>query len=294
MSSTIQRFLFDKIPMRGAMVDLTDAWKTIAQQKDYPDGLQHFLSELIAANVLIAANIKFTGKIIIQINDNKKVGLIVSECTNDLKIRATAKFSENTHKDTQITYKDCVSQGILVISVDTEDSKHRYQSLVPLSNIDLATAIEEYMLQSEQLKSLFLFAYANDRVVGFMLQQLPDHASKFIEDIERVCLLAETLTTAELLNLNLDVLLKKVFPEDDIMLFSKQNVVFSCNCSLEKVTGMLRSLGHEEALSIIAERGSIEVTCDFCNTCYNFTENDVKNMFSILCIDIESISNEIH
>lgn len=294
MSSVIQRFIFDKIPMRGAMVDLTDAWQTISGQKDYPDGVQHFLSELIAANVLIAANIKFTGKIIIQINDNKKVGLIVSECTNDLKIRATAKFSENTHKDTQITYKDCVSQGILVISVDTEDSKHRYQSLVPLSNIDLATAIEEYMLQSEQLKSLFLFAYANDRVVGFMLQQLPDHTNKFIDDIERVCLLAETLTHTELLNLNLDVLLKKVFPEDDIMLFGQQNVVFSCTCSLEKVTGMLRSLGHEEALSIIAERGSIEVTCDFCNTCYNFTENDVKNMFSVLCVDIESISNEIH
>lgn len=294
MTSTIQRFIFDKIPIRGALVDLTESWQTIAKQKDYPDGIQHFLSELIAANVLIAANIKFEGKIIIQINDNKKVGLIVSECTNDLKIRATAKFSENTHKDTQITYQDCVSHGILVISVDTEGSKHRYQSLVPLSNIDLATAIEEYMLQSEQLRSFFLFAYANDRIVGFMLQQLPDHASKFINEIERVSILANTLTASELLNLELETLLKKVFPEDDIMLFDKQNVVFSCTCSLDKVANMLRSLGQAEALSIIAERGSIDVTCDFCNTHYNFTSSDVTNMFSVLCIDIESISHEIH
>lgn len=294
MTSTIQRFIFDKIPMRGALVDLTECWQTISKQKDYPDGIQHFLGELIAANVLIAANLKFDGKIIIQINDNKKVGLLVSECTNDLKLRATAKFSEHTHTDTQITYKDCVSQGILVISIDTNDSKHRYQSLVPLSNVDLATAIEEYMLQSEQLKSLFLFAYVKDRVVGFMLQQLPDHVSRYADDIERIIVLADTLTTTELLNLNLETLLKKVFPEDDIMLFDRQSVVFSCTCNLDKVTDMLRSLGQEEALSIIAERGNIEVTCDFCNTHYSFTEDDVKSMFSVLCIDIESVSHEIH
>lgn len=294
MSSTLQRFIFDKIPMRGAFVDLTDVWATISTQREYPDGIKQFLGELTAANVLIASSIKFEGKVIIQINDNPKIGLMVSECTNNLKVRATAKFSKTTYEDGQVSYHDCVSKGILVISVDTDNSHNRYQSLVPLSSHDLATALEEYMLQSEQLNSLFLFAYTNNRVVGFMLQQLPDHASEFSNDIEKVCVLANTLTHEELLSLDLAQILSKIFYEDDIILFDKEKVKFSCTCSLERVTNMLRSLGQEEALSIIAERGSIEVACDFCNNHYNFTECDVKTMFSVLCLDIESVSSEIH
>jgi molecular chaperone Hsp33 len=150
------------------------------------------------------------------------------------------------------------------------------------------------MLQSEQLNSLFLFAYTKERVVGFMLQQLPDTKTKFSDDIKRICTAANTLTHDELLTADLSRILPKVFPEDDIILLNKEKVKFSCTCSLERVTNMLRSLGEEEILSIITEQGSIDVTCDFCNSHYTFTEDDVKAMFSAICFDIESISNEIH
>lgn len=292
--SFVRRFLFDQLPVRGAYVELTDVWLTISAQKEYPDGIRQFLGELIAANILMTSSMKLQGKVIAQINDNPKVDLVVSECTHDLKVRATAKFSVGTHKDAQVSYKDCASGGILVISVDSSTDKKRYQSVAVLANHDLATALDEYMIQSEQLKSLFVLVYTESKIVGLMLQQLPDHADKYVDEVARIFVLAGTLTRDELLRDEIDVLLQKIFAEDDIVIFDRQAVTFSCTCSHDKVSGMLLSLGKEEAQSIIAEMGKIEVTCDFCNMHYVFSEQDITDMFSILCVDIESISKEIH
>jgi molecular chaperone Hsp33 len=57
---------------------------------------------------------------------------------------------------------------------------------------------------------------------------------------------------------------------------------------------MLRNLGKVEVEDIIAEFGSVEVSCDYCNSVYSFTASDLHNIFNILDIDIESISREIH
>jgi molecular chaperone Hsp33 len=290
----VWRFIFDKLPIRGAYVELTDVWQTIAAQKDYPEGIRQLLGELLVANILMTTNIKLNGKITAQIQDNPKLNLVVSECSNDLQVRATAKFDAITHKDNQVSYTECVTRGSLIISIDSQTEGKLYQSVVPLSGQDLTTVLNDYMLQSEQLCSIFVLAYTDTKIVGFMLQQLPDPNGEHIEDMERVFLLAQTLSKTELLHDEIAIILHKLFNEDDIVLFDPQPATFSCTCSRDKVTNMLRILGKEEAQSIINEQGSIKVTCDFCNTAYEYDANDVELMFSILCFDMESISQEFH
>jgi molecular chaperone Hsp33 len=55
---------------------------------------------------------------------------------------------------------------------------------------------------------------------------------------------------------------------------------FVCSCSRERVRGMLRALGREESESLIAERGMVEVGCDFCGVQYYFDAVDVGEMFT--------------
>ncbi len=292
--SFVRRFIFDKLPVRGAFVDLTDVWQTIAAQKEYPEGIKQLLGELIAANVLMTSNIKLHGKVTAQIQDNEKFDLVVSECNHDLHVRATAKFESSVHADNQVSYLDCISHGSLVISITSDQDGKLYQSVVALAHHDLSKVLTNYMLQSEQLQAIFIIAYTTERVVGFLLQQLPDHAGVHMDDINRIFMLAETLTTSELLHHDLSTILHRLFSEDDLVLFDPNIVQFKCTCSRERVSNMLRSLGQEEALSIIADEGKITVTCDFCNTIYSFNENDVQDMFNTLCIDIECISQELH
>lgn len=293
-NSFVQRFIFDKLPIRGACVDLTDVWQTIAVQKEYTTGIRQVLGELMAANILMMSNVKLHGKIIAQIQDNPKLDLVVSECDHDMHVRATAKFERSVHEDSQVNYNDCIKQGTLVISIDSNNDGKVYQSVVALAGHDLGQVLTEYMLQSEQLRTLFVIAYSENRIVGFMLQQLPDQAGLHEDDINRIFMLADTLTQNELQHYDLNNILHRLFNEDDIVLFDAQKVQFKCTCGRERVTNMLRSLGQEEALSIIADEGSITVTCDFCNTVYSFNEQDVQDMFSTLCVDIECISQEIH
>ena len=54
---------------------------------------------------------------------------------------------------------------------------------------------------------------------------------------------------------------------------------FACNCSRDRVRGMLRGLGREEVQSILAERGDVEIGCEFCGTQYRFDAVDVGDVF---------------
>ena len=292
--SFVRKFIFDKLPIRGAYVELTDTWHTIAAQKEYPDGIRQLLGEMLVSNVLLTTNIKFEGKIIAQIQGNPKLDLLVSECTNALKVRATAKFSEAIHQDNQISYSHCIKAGTLVISIDSNNDGKLYQSVVSLNGHNIEEILTDYMIQSEQLRTIFVIAYSPKKVVGFMIQQLPDIDKKMEDDIERVFFLAETLKHNELITNEINVILSRLFGEDDVILYEPQEIQFSCTCSRERVSNMLRSLGQEEALSIIADEELINVTCDFCNTVYSFDSQNVEDMFKTLCIDIECVSQEVH
>ncbi|MBP9742968.1 MAG: Hsp33 family molecular chaperone HslO [Burkholderiales bacterium] len=290
--SFVRKFAFDQLPLHGAFVELTDVWHKISTQKEYPEGIKQVVGELLAANILLTTNIKLDGKIIAQIQGNPKLDLIVSECNNDLKVRATAKFATSIHQDNQVSYMDCMHEGSLVITIDSNSAGKMYQSVVALTGHALDEVLTEYMLQSEQLRTVFFIAYSKKKIVGFMLQKLPDPEEIYNDDIERIFYLAQTIKYHELLITENSALLKQLFSEDDIILFDAKPVQFSCSCGHNRVVNIIRSLGLEEAQSIIADEGMIKVTCDFCNSVYVFTEADILHMFNNLALDLECISSE--
>jgi molecular chaperone Hsp33 len=119
-----------------------------------------------------------------------------------------------------------------------------------------------------------------------LLQKLPGSATVRTADAEaiedawrRVQLIADTLTPEELRTLADAEILHRLFNEDDLRLFEPAPVYFRCRCSRERVAGMLQGLGEAETRSVIAERGKVEVHCDFCNRAYVFDAVDVAQLF---------------
>ena len=93
-------------------------------------------------------------------------------------------------------------------------------------------------------------------------------------------LIGDTLTREELRTLTDLEILRRLFNEDDLRLFEPSPVYFRCRCSRERVAGMLQGLGESETRAIIAERGAVEVRCDFCNRAYVFDAVDVARLFN--------------
>jgi molecular chaperone Hsp33 len=91
--------------------------------------------------------------------------------------------------------------------------------------------------------------------------------------------LLATVSPEELLGLAPERLLLRLFHEETVRVLATQPLVFGCRCSRERVAGMLRTLGREEALASVQSDGRIEVTCEFCNTRYHFDAVDVEQIF---------------
>ena len=82
----------------------------------------------------------------------------------------------------------------------------------------------------------------------------------------------------------MDTILRRLFWEEKLLRFApqadEQAPRFACTCSRERVATMLNSLGEEEVESIIAERGKVDVGCDFCGQQYQFDAIDAARLFT--------------
>jgi molecular chaperone Hsp33 len=279
----LHRFMFEHYPIRGHLVHLDAAWRALIEHREYPDAIRDTLGEAVAAALLLAATIKFEGVLSLQLQGEGPVHLILVQCTSGLGVRGLARY----HEDRQIGgIADLMGAGNLTVTLETDDQAQRYQGIVPIAGDRLAESLQNYFENSEQLPTrLWLNADAQG-ASGMLLQRLPSHASAQVEDAaledawRRVQLIGETLTPEELRTLADAEILHRLFHEDDLRLFEPAPVYFRCRCSRERVGGMLQGLGEDETRSVLAERGEVEVRCDFCNRAYVFDAVDVAQLFA--------------
>jgi molecular chaperone Hsp33 len=186
-----------------------------------------------------------------------------------------------------------VGTGNLTVTLESQDGAQRYQGIVPIEGDRLADSLQVYFENSEQLPTR-LWLYADEQgAAGMLLQRLPGRGAgpqrmaglpadeAAIDDAwRRVQLIGSTLTADELRTLADEQILHRLFNEDDVRLFEPAPVYFRCRCSRERVAGMLQGLGEKETRSILAERGEVEVRCDFCNRAYVFDAVDAAQLFN--------------
>jgi molecular chaperone Hsp33 len=282
---TLHRFLFERLPIRGHLVHLDAAWRALIEHRDYPDVIRETLGEAVVASLLLAATIKFEGVLSLQLQGNGPMHLLLAQCTSGLGVRGLARYRE-LGGSLQAGVPDLIGEGNLTVTLETDDGAQRYQGIVPIAGHRLAESLQGYFQNSEQLPTrLWLHADASG-ASGMLLQKLPGSGSlpaaelAAIDDAwTRVQLIGDTLTPEELRTLADAEILHRLFNEDDLRLFEPSPVYFRCRCSRERVAGMLQGLGEQETRGVLAERGKVEVHCDFCNRAYNFDAVDVEQLF---------------
>ncbi|MDR2220439.1 MAG: Hsp33 family molecular chaperone HslO [Methylobacillus sp.] len=274
--SSLTRFIFDQLPIRGEFTHIGQAWRDIIAKHDFPPPLKNMLGELVAAGALIAAMINPKSSITLQIQGSGPISLLVVECMGSLKIRATAKWRDDI---SPAKPAELIGEGSFVITLDSRDGSQPWQGIVPLEGDNVAEMLENYMTRSEQLETRLKLTADDTCACGMLLQKLPEQESPDEDAWNRANHLAATLTRQELLELPAMELLHRLYHEEDIRVFDAQEIAFECRCSRDSTTNILRMLGHDEVRSIVEEQGHIEFTCEFCNERYIFDPVDAEQIF---------------
>jgi len=281
-SDTLQRFIFDNVPVRGEWVHLTESWQHVTQRREYPLAIRNLLGEMMAAAALLAATVKIKGRIVLQVKSSGPVDLIMVECTSNNTLRAFAQWDGQVADDASLV--EITGKGALAITIDVEGAKQPYQGIVSLEGDSIARILETYFRHSEQLDTRICLAANEKSVAGLLLQQLPREkdSGEYEEDWSRLTQLAMTVTSSELLDLGAGTLLHRLFHEEECRLLSSTELSFACACSRERVADTIGLLGEKDANKLVEERGEIEVACEFCNEHYYFDKVDVGQIFSAI------------
>ena len=186
--SELHRFIFEGLPVRGMLVRLTDSWREVlacrsAAADAFPAPVRVLMGEMTAAGVLMQANLRFNGALVLQVFGDGPVKLAVTEVQPDLAFRVTAKVVGSVPEAARLEAMVNVhGQGRCAITLDPKDKKpgqQPYQGVVALHGDhkeplqQLSQVLEHYMLQSEQLDTRLVLA-ANDQIAaGLLIQRLP-------------------------------------------------------------------------------------------------------------------------
>lgn len=276
-ADALQRFIFEHANIRGEIVHIKKTFQNIMNQREYPPMVKNLLGEALVSCLLLASSIKFEGSLSLQFQSDERLSLLLVQCDHNLNIRGFAKFTEGL----EITdYATAFLQGRMVITINQDNQTQAYQSLIPLQSTSMSENLMTYFAQSEQIATRVWLAVNEDMAAGMLLQLMPGQDTIQREQFwEYAVQLGQTVTENELLTIDNQTLLYRLYNETEIRIFESRTTRFQCRCNEEKMKQVITILGEEEAKDLIKEKSVIEITCDFCNQKYTFDSIDVAMLF---------------
>jgi molecular chaperone Hsp33 len=286
---------------RGRFIRLGPVVDEILGRHDYPEPVLLLLGEAVTLTAMLGAALKFNGKFILQTQSNGAVSFMVVHYSSPGHVRGYASYNRDDLAASMngAGSKPLLGEGHLAMTIDPGAGMERYQGIVGLAGKTLTDAAYEYFDQSEQIPTFIRIAVARHftagdgarpgqwawRAGGLMVQKLsreggrqasddashPDASGVDDEGWRRAQALAATVEDHELLDptLSPERLLYRLFHEEEVRAFEAAPLDAQCNCSRERVETMLNQFSAEE-LDGMAEDDIITVTCEFCNTHYQF------------------------
>lgn len=286
---------------RGRLVRLGPAISTILAQHAYPEPVSHLLGQAITLAALLGASLKIEGgSFILQTRSEGPVRFLVAQYHAPGNIRGYASFEADEFSKPANGNAEAplLGDGHFAMTIDPGPGMERYQGVVTLENSNLVEAACLYFRQSEQIPTFLRVAVAKQYeagkdgtpgtwswcAAGLMVQKLADEGGtsqtgqkQDIDDAwERARLFASTVADHELLDTALapETLLYQLFHEEQVRVFPSIPLAAFCQCSAERVEQMLRRFSPDEIRDMV-HNGRIEVTCEFCNSRYEFDAGEL-------------------
>lgn len=175
------------------------------------------------------------------------------------------------------------TDGTLTVIRDLQ-MKEPYIGSIPLVTGEIGDDVTAYFAQSEQTPTACALGVLVDRdcsvkvAGGYLLQLLPGAPDETVDALERGIKRAGSVTTMLDQGLTPEDILGQVCGELGVVFMETTPISYRCYCSRERVTSALISLGKEELKQIMEEEGTFPVECQFCDTVYRFTPDDISEI----------------
>jgi len=274
---------FDIAPLgvRGRLVRLSDVSAQALTAHKLPEAAARVAAETLTLSALLGSALKLDGRMTVQTRSDGPLDLIASDYYGASEdrfagVRGYARVDEaraaplgNAPK-----FADLAGAGSLGITIEPRLGGETYQGIVELSPEGIAASAQTYFEKSEQLPTAIKLAAAplfepgkpvHWRSGGIMLQRTAE-AAKTDDDWERLKMFIASVEDIELVDtaLKAEDLLWRLFHEDEIRVLPFEPLAFRCDCSADRITGVLKSYAPEDRAKLADPDGVIRARCEFC------------------------------
>ncbi|MBO5136474.1 MAG: Hsp33 family molecular chaperone HslO [Clostridia bacterium] len=165
--------------------------------------------------------------------------------------------------------------------------KEPYIGKIPLQTGEIGDDVAFYFAQSEQTPTAVALGVLVDKDIsimaagGFIVQVMPDCPDEYLDRLEKK--IGEINSISEMLKngMNNEEIVNYVLDGFEPEILEESEVGYKCNCSEDRMTRAIISLGEKEIRSMIEEDGQCEINCQFCRKSYNFNKNSLEKMLEI-------------
>ena len=260
-------------------------------QKTTPNATAAFGRALTAASMMGNMQKVENGSMTLQIKGGGPIGSIVcvSDPMGNVRGYVTQPNVELVEKypgklDVGATVG---TDGTLTVIRDLQ-MKEPYVGSVPLVSGEIGDDVTRYFAQSEQTPTACALGVLVDRdqsvkvAGGYLIQLLPGAPEETIDMVERGIQKAGAVTAMLEQGMTPEDILGVVLGDLGVAFMETTPIEYRCYCSRERVTAALISLGKKELTEIMEEGRTFPVECQFCDTVYNFTPEDVRGILKSL------------
>ena len=300
MADGLMRALAYDGQVRVSAVICTDAVETARKRHDaFPTAIAA-LGRTMASTLLLSWGLKGEGSITLRIfGDGPLGGIIVTgdahgnikgyvqEPQTDLPLNARGKLDVG----------GAIGKGDLYITKDI-GLKEPYTGSVPLVTGEIGDDVASYLMSSEQTPSVVSVGvlvnpdYSVAAAGGIIIQAMPGADDAVLDDLE------EKLKTARavsgLINEGADIkgIIQNYLPGVEVQFLEEKEIQWHCNCSHERISGLLKSIGVEELEDMIEKDGETEVVCHFCSSHYYFDRDALEALLADMKQDLQENEDE--
>ncbi len=244
------------------------------------------LGRLMSVTLMMGAMNKDEEKMTVTINGGGPIGTLLATTNSDGKIKGFVANPEvhYTYNSTgKLAVGVCVGTDGNIQVIRDMGLKQPITSTVPLQTGEIGEDFAYYFMVSEQVPSVVSVGVlvGEDNVVqasgGFIIQLLPEATEDDITYIENK--MKDFPAVSDLIHQGKtpEEILEMIFG-DEVEILASQDLSFECDCSKEKMAAALTTVPSDELQAMIEEDHGAEITCQFCNTKYQFNEEELKEI----------------
>jgi len=233
------------------------------------------------------------GSLTLQIKGGGPLGtvLAVSDCEGNVRgyvQNPNVDIKEKAPGKLDVAYAvggELPESGTLTVIKDI-GLKEPYVGSIGLFSGEIADDLAMYFVESEQIPTACALGVlvGTDQSVasagGYLIQLLPGASEDIIDKIEAGVRRVGSVSAALEGGLDGEGLLRAVLSDFELEILEKHPVEYRCYCSRERVTRALISMGREELASLIEDQGSAELTCQFCDEVYHYTQEELEALLA--------------